>query len=154
MSVKLIIIRHGAAVAGADHDSERRLTPEGKVQAAHAAAWVAGRLPGARILSSPYRRAVQTAMEVARAQDSRIHETTDLTPDKAPSQIVDSLLDCQHDVVLVSHLPLVGRLAALLTDGQIYDQPWSTAECWLLEGDLIAPGCMQVASVWYPGLEY
>jgi phosphohistidine phosphatase len=41
-----------------------------------------------------------------------------------------------------------------MVDGEVYDQPWSTAECWVLEGDLIARGCMRVSKTWYPGLEF
>ena len=44
--------------------------------------------------------------------------------------------------------------APVMVDGEVYDQPWSTAECWVLEGDLIARGCMRVSKTWYPGLEF
>lgn len=153
MTKKLIIVRHGAAMPGADHDAERRLTPEGEIQAEHAGKWVTSRLPEARVISSPYRRAVQTAAAIARELDAEVHEFPPLTPDSEPQGVIDGLMNEHGDLVLVSHLPMVGRLAALLVDGQVYDQPWSTAECWLLEGDLIAAGCMQVVAVWYPGLE-
>ena len=56
-------------------------------------------------------------------------------------------------MIVVSHLPLVGRLASLLVDGRALDQPWSPAEGWVLSGDLFAPGCMTVDQIWYPALD-
>jgi len=67
--------------------------------------------------------------------------------------LLNDLTAQEQDLILVSHLPLVGHLAAMLVDGQLYDQPWSPAECWILQGDLAAAGCMSVDAVWYPVLD-
>jgi len=152
MSRTLIIVRHGAAEPGRDLDSERRLTAQGELQAAEAGSWIAGRAISGSIIASPYRRAQQTAAEISRKTGLQVLDTVLLTPDSSPVAFLDSIIDVQQSLVVVSHLPFVGRLAALLTEGQVFDQPWSTAECWQLEGDLYAPGCMSVVKTWYPGL--
>lgn len=153
---RLVIVRHGTAVAGLDNDSARILTDEGAVQADHAGRWLAERLSiGAStvIMSSPYERAHQTAQAIAEHTQGVIQTSILLRPDSDPLALADAFAGEFDDLIVVSHLPLVGRLAAVMVDGLVYDQPWSTAECWVLEGDLIARGCMRVTNTWYPGLE-
>ena len=157
---KLAIVRHGAAVPGGDSDASRALTEQGQLQADAAGAWLSQHMPGAGILVSPYLRAQQTAAALVRhglgqgeGHTSGLVTSDALTPSGHPERIVESLLLRTDDLILVSHLPLVGRLAALLVDGQVYDQPWSTAECWVLEGDVFAAGCLSLVTSWYPALE-
>jgi phosphohistidine phosphatase len=152
--MKLCIVRHGVAVLGADSDEQRVLRPEGLQQAQRAGRWlVSAGLSQARLMTSPYVRTQQTAGEIANALGGQPQMLAELVPGGEPQQVVEQLQSITDDVVLVSHLPLVGRLAALLVDGEVYDQPWSPAECWLLEGDVFAAGCMTVTQVWYPELE-
>jgi len=149
---RLVIVRHGAAEPGHDGDALRRLTEQGLAQAEAAGGWLASHVSGAHIFSSPFIRAIETATAIERSAVGFIKELELLVPSGSPHGVADHLLS--HDnVVVVSHLPLVGRLASLMTEGSVFDQPWSTAECWSLEGDLIAPGCMSVDKVWYPGLD-
>lgn len=157
--MKICIVRHGSAEIGADEDNLRQLTAKGQGQAQGAGRWLAELLAkgdlsnNARIFASPYLRARQTADAIATATSLAVEEHEEIVPHGKVERLVEQLTSEQTDIVLVSHLPLVGRLAAKLVDGQIYDQPWSPAECWLLEGDIAASGCMSVASVWYPALE-
>ena len=157
--MKICIVRHGSAEIGADNDSQRALTTKGTDQARGAGKWVAGLLADGvlandtKILSSPYLRAEQTAQQIQLASKLELEQLNTITPAGDVDAIVDELTQSENDLILVSHLPLVGRLAAKLVDGQVYDQPWSPAECWLLEGDIAAAGCMTVTSVWYPALE-
>lgn len=157
--MKICIIRHGSAVLGGDEDASRALTPKGLLQAQGAGSWVnsliaQGQLSdNAEIIASPYLRAQQTAAEVAAACKMPITTDSTITPAGAATAVVDKLTGATQDIILVSHLPLVGRLAARLVDGEEFDQPWSPAECWLLEGEIAASGCMTVTSVWYPALE-
>jgi phosphohistidine phosphatase len=70
-----------------------------------------------------------------------------------PQKIVDELIDQQHSIILVTHLPLIGRLASLLIDGMVMNQPWSPTEIWQLEGDIFAAGCLENINIWYPALD-
>ncbi|GAA6146218.1 phosphohistidine phosphatase SixA [Thalassolituus maritimus] len=150
---RIFIIRHGSAVPGMDLDSERVLTHKGEEEAAAVASWVSSQVqPGAVLYASPYRRAQQTATAVAAASGLIINTLDAITPSGSAPVIADMLTSESGDVVVVSHLPLVGRLASLLVEGFELDQPWSPAECWLLSGDIIASGCMSVEQTWYPAL--
>lgn len=151
---KLVIVRHGCAVPGQDNDADRALTPQGVAEAEAAGQWLATRFHGAAtVLCSPYLRARQTAELISKAGTGPVEVDQNITPSGDPYAVVERLTSRQSDVVLVSHLPLVGRVASLLTEGRLFDQPWSTAECWMLDGEVFAAGCMSVSQVWYPALE-
>jgi phosphohistidine phosphatase len=152
--VKLYLIRHGAAEAGAPDDASRNLTVRGESQAQGAAKWLAKNIKGpVSLWASPYVRTQQTAAPIAKALGVEIVAHQCLQPEMTPQKVVDELCKLQQDIVLVTHLPLVGRLASLLIDGSIFDQPWSPAEIWQLEGDVFAAGCLENTDVWYPALE-
>lgn len=162
--MKVCIVRHGSAEMGADADASRQLTEKGSTQAQGAGRWLASMLNDGKIesdvtlYSSPYIRARQTAEAISAATGIAVSSLAeqvdgDIVPAGNIDDIVDFLSTQEGDIILVSHLPLVGRLAAKLVDGEVYDQPWSPAECWLLEGDPAASGCMTVTAVWYPALE-
>ena len=154
---RLVIVRHGTAVMGLDNDAARTLTEEGRAQADLAGQWLTQCVLGVEasiVMSSPYLRAQETAEAISRHSKSVIQTSTLLRPDSDPLALADILTGEFDNLIVVSHLPLVGRLAAVMVDGEVYDQPWSTAECWVLEGDLIARGCMRVSKTWYPGLEF
>lgn len=151
--MKVCIVRHGSAVSGAVQDQNRPLTPRGQQQAIAAAGWLSQQvLNSPRLLCSPYLRTRQTAQAIADTLGIAADILPSLTPDADVRHLLDELSLLQQDLIVVSHLPLVGHLAALLVDGQVYDQPWSPAECWLLDGDIAAAGCMTVEAVWYPVL--
>ena len=151
--MRLVIVRHGAAVPGGDSDASRVLQSLGHEQATSAGCWLESQnFVTPQVVSSPFVRAKQTADHICAqvgVETPLLLET--LIPETPPELIVDWLALCNGDLILVSHLPLVGRLASLLVEGQALDQPWSPAECWILEGDIFAAGCMQVVAVWYPG---
>ncbi|MBE0483398.1 MAG: phosphohistidine phosphatase SixA [Bacterioplanes sp.] len=152
--MRIAIIRHGAAHYGQDLDHTRPLTEQGQEQASRLAQWLANNgWQSAELVASPFLRAQQTAQAIAEALPLTRQTQSLLQPDGQPNEVIDWLVLRQTDRILVSHLPLVGRLASLLVDGQVYDQPWSPAECWVLEGDVAASGCMSVVDVWYPALE-
>jgi len=151
--VKICIVRHGSAVAGTVNDQNRSLTEKGTMQTEMAGKWLQTQtLTDPLCWHSPFLRTRQTAGNIILAGDYTSEEHSELTPDGSINALVDDLQKLQRDVILVSHLPLVGHLASYLVDGEIRDQPWSPAECWLLEGDIAGPGCMTVISVWYPAL--
>lgn len=151
--MKLYIIRHGEA-GSAQTDSARQLTERGQKQAEKAANWLASVVEGPIALwSSPYQRTYQTAQAISDALSIDIISHNCLIPDVTPKKVVEELIHQQQSIILVSHLPLVGRLASLLVDGSIYDQPWSAAEIWQFEGDIYASGCLMNTDIWYPALE-
>jgi len=152
--VKLYLIRHGAAEAGAPNDANRNLSARGESQAVGAAKWLAKTIKGpVSIWASPYLRTQQTAEPIAKALGLEIVTHECLQPEMTPQKVVDELSKEQQNIILVTHLPLVGRLASLLIDGAIFDQPWSPAEIWQLEGDVFAAGCLESTNVWYPALD-
>jgi phosphohistidine phosphatase len=150
--VKLYLIRHGEAESG-NLDSARRLTQRGKMDAQKAALWLKNIIDGpVSLWSSPYIRAQQTAHPIAKALSVEIEYRECLKPDVSPQTVIDELIHQKNSIILVAHLPLVGRLASLLMDGVVLDQPWSAAEIWQLQGSVFAPSCLENMNVWYPAL--
>lgn len=119
--MQIYILRHGIAEdpAPGQRDADRALTLEGrrKLQAAMKRAAAAGVAP-TLILTSPYKRAVQTAQIVVKSFSftGDVLQTQALTPDADPAGAWDELrLHRDHAQILCSsHEPLCGRLAAYL----------------------------------------
>lgn len=152
--MKLYLIRHGEAVPGDTGDTDRQLTESGLQHAKSAAAWLAKTIKGpVSLWASPYVRTQQTAVPIAEALSVDIVSHNCLRPEMTPQKVVDELVAEEQNIILVTHLPLVGRLASFLIDGAIFNQPWSPTEIWQLEGSVFAPGCLENSDVWYPALE-
>jgi len=125
--MNLYLLRHGLAVepglAGYQPDAERPLTPKGKARLRTAArAMEALDLSFDCILSSPLRRARQTAEIVARRLRLRkkLAFADDLAPGGDPRRLIQELNQLRPEpqqVLLVGHEPYLGRLVALLTAG-------------------------------------
>ena len=125
--MRLSLLRHGIAAArgspGYENDSERPLTTKGERRMRRIAAGMqALRLSYDLILSSPYRRAQQTAEIVAQVLNTTegILLTERLTPEGNPRQVID-VLRTDHrereDVLLVGHEPYLSRLISTLLTG-------------------------------------
>lgn len=150
--MKICIVRHGSAVSGDVNDQNRSLTDKGLEQTRMAGKWLATQsMSDAACWASPFLRTQQTAQNIADACTIEIKKEDNLIPSGDIIALINQLQHVNHDVILVSHLPLVGHLASYLIDGAIMEQPWSPAECWLLEGEP-AGACMTATSVWYPNL--
>ena len=123
MPLVVDILRHGEAEsAGAGGDRTRALSPAGRKAMAALAVTLAGEgwRPG-RIFSSPLARARQTAEIVggAAAPDApAIEPMEELGADREPHEVL-AALEAQGatagHILLVTHQPLAGRLAAILT---------------------------------------
>jgi len=119
--VQIYILRHGIAEdAPPGHpDEERALTDEGreKLRAILKRARASGVAP-TTILSSPYRRAVQTAAVAAEVLEykGKIRETRALTPDASPHDLWEEIrsLGPEPAVLLASHEPLTSTAVAFL----------------------------------------
>lgn len=120
----LLLLRHGIA-EDASHDrldDERRLTGEGKRRLREVVAGMrALGLPVAAILTSPLRRARETAAIVAAGYD--LEERVEMTPVLAPGGGADAVLaalapfGAATGLVLVGHQPDLGELASTLLVG-------------------------------------
>lgn len=117
----LILWRHAEAEDGAP-DAKRRLTARGRKQAKQVARWLKKRLPpGARILSSPAVRAVQTAEALELP-----FEAGEKLGSGAGAAGLLGAAGWPHaggTVVVVGHQPTLGRAAALLLTGDAAE--WS-----------------------------
>lgn len=147
MTRRLFIMRHGEAAAG-HPDNDRELTACGHAEAEQMAGWLGQRpVEGARLYASPYRRALQTAAPVARALGVEPQVLPIITPDDSPAAVCDWLLAHagQAPVVLVSHMPLVGLLTELLTEGRaVRGLGYPTAAVAELESEVWAAGCARL----------
>lgn len=125
MAIVLELLRHGLALpASPGGDRERPLSPGGEQAVAQLAAHLArtGWQPD-RAFTSPLRRAVDTARIVCGAAGApvRIETLRELEPDARPADVLEALArECVTggQVLLVSHMPLLGRLAAHLTGSE------------------------------------
>jgi phosphohistidine phosphatase len=117
----LILWRHADAENGAP-DLARRLTPNGRDEAARVAAWLRGRLPERyRLLASPAVRAQETAAALG----------APITTEKslAPGASVEAILRLagnEGTTVLVGHQPDLGLALAYLLCGE--ERDWSVAK--------------------------
>jgi phosphohistidine phosphatase len=123
--VDLVLWRHAEAEAG-EPDEGRKLTAKGEKQARRVAEWLHNRLPdNARILSSPARRAQQTAQALAQAFHRKLKTLDALSPSASPEEMLDAIgwTAGKGTLVVVGHQPALGRLASFLLAGRERDWP-------------------------------
>jgi len=119
----LWLLRHAAAQARASsgRDQDRELTAEGLERAGALARGLAALEPGIlRIVTSPSRRARQTAEPVAQALrlSEKLFESRALEPGHDPEEILSELeREETASVLLVGHEPLLGALLGRLVTG-------------------------------------
>jgi len=119
--MQIYLLRHGIAedAAPGQPDSERALTAEGrdKLQRVLKRARQAEVSP-TLILSSPYRRALETADVAAQALDYRgkVVRTPALQPDASPRELWDEIRAhrTEDSLLLSSHEPLTSAAVAFL----------------------------------------
>ncbi len=148
--MQLVLLRHGEAERDAASDSQRRLTARGEQEASATGLLLAPLLLGPlQVISSPYCRARQTAERVAAEIGAgAVREISGITPDDDPRRAL--LLIAGHCVpgstlVVVTHMPLISDLLALLVDGDTRHPPGvRTAGGAILEGEFVTPGAMKV----------
>lgn len=151
----LWIMRHGEALGG-DIDELRELSEEGQRQCVQAGDWLAGRIRqpgGLRIISSPYQRARHTAAIVADSCAAEVAESDLLRPDGDVELILEWLTATEEaeDRLIVSHMPLVGRLVGRLLEGDVHaSHPFTTAEVIGLDAEVWAAGCAMHYAGFYP----
>ena len=121
----LLLLRHAIAEesSATGRDEDRRLTGEGKRKLREVVAGMrALELPVERVLSSPLRRAVETAEIVADGFGATV-EDVEITPALVPGADPDAVLAAlagigrPRGVVLVGHEPDLAGLASTLLTG-------------------------------------
>ena len=148
--ISVYILRHGEAERDGATDAGRPLTKNGKQQVYSSAQ----HLPAIDLMVvSPYVRAQESAQliealftsqgrSIGKQQDS---ET--LVPESSTNAVMGWLEDVDaKSMLLVSHNPLVTELTHMLTGEN--SVRFGTGTLVHLSGDLIAPGCMRVASIY------
>jgi phosphohistidine phosphatase len=113
--MEIYLLRHGIAEDGYP-DSERALTGEGKEKLRRVLKR-AGVKPSL-ILTSPYRRAVETAEIAAEVlgYSGDIERAQSLTPDGSPADVWEEIRARKNEdaILLASHEPLMSATAAFL----------------------------------------
>ena len=117
--MRLYLLRHGEALEAEVHP-DRPLSPAGEAQADRMGRFLArlGVDPGT-FWCSPKLRAEQTAVRLgACLGDRHPQRRPDLEPDADPASLKEELESLGGEGLLVSHLPLLPRLASLLLTGR------------------------------------
>ena len=127
----LILWRHAEAkdAAGPVADADRELTARGLEHARQVSEWLRHqRLPKVAVLSSPSRRALQTAQTLGLP----IKVKTQLGVGASVADLLGAADWPDHSgaIILVSHQPALGRLAALLLAGSEADWTIKKAGIW------------------------
>ena len=114
------LLRHAAAEerSATGRDADRELTPDGVRRAERVSRGLAALEPDIEVvLTSPYRRARQTAEAAARALglERALRETRSLEPHRDPAEILEELTaEDSRSALLVGHEPHLGALLGLL----------------------------------------
>ncbi|HEY1340150.1 MAG TPA: phosphohistidine phosphatase SixA [Bryobacteraceae bacterium] len=117
--MEIYLLRHGIAedARAGESDADRALTSEGreKLRRVLKRARAADAKPSL-ILSSPLKRALQTAEEAAEALDYKgdMLETKALVPEASPDQVWDEIRThrSERSILLASHEPLMSATVA------------------------------------------
>jgi phosphohistidine phosphatase len=121
----LVLVRHAIAEdrRAGKKDADRRLTPEGAAKLNRAAQGLkALEVAPARILTSPLRRARETAELLAEVLGGKVEVCASLAPGHHPQTVLDALgaedeAGERGTAVLVGHEPDLGELASWLLTG-------------------------------------
>ncbi|MFB1012082.1 MAG: phosphohistidine phosphatase SixA [Thiopseudomonas sp.] len=148
--MKVWLLRHGEAEPARGRDADRQLTEHGRYQVRSMAALLAGQ-PLTQVLCSPYVRTRQTADELLAALPGQHSPQVVpwLTPEDSPQAVVRQLDHMDgHNLLLISHQPLLGLLGSWLCEGSLqYPLAMSTASLACLEGDHAVAGLMRLQSL-------
>ncbi len=116
--MRLYLVQHGQAKSETE-DPERPLTHQGiddVARVAHQSVEVAGVRP-ARVVHSGKTRARQTAEVWAGLLGVGVEQSDGLAPNDDPATWAERIGPSADDLMLVGHLPHLGKLAALLVIG-------------------------------------
>ena len=124
--MELWLLRHAVAEdrSASGRDEDRELTPDGAKRAKAVARGLATLEPKINlVITSPYRRAKQTAEPAVEALglSRKLRESRALEPDREPEEILSEVAaEDSEGVLLVGHMPHLGALLGhLVTGGRI-----------------------------------
>lgn len=140
----LTILRHGKAVereAWHGDDRDRPLTREGLSQVRSSLTALSGTITAEEVWTSPWKRARQTAEQVAELWDLPLTECPWLAGESTDIPDWSRYLRGAAEVVLVGHEPDLGRFIGLLLGGR--PMPLKKAGVAVLEG-MPRPGQMEL----------
>lgn len=138
MIVDLVLWRHAEAEPG-EPDDGRKLTSKGEKQARRVAEWLHNRLPEtAKIVSSPAKRAQQTAHALAEVSHRKVKIVDALAPSATFDDVLEAIgqMNGKVTLVIVGHQPALGRIASRLLFGRPAD--WAIKKggaIWISRGD-------------------
>ena len=145
MSVRLFLLRHGVAEERSPQwsEMERPLTPEGMEKMREEARGIASLSPGIDlILSSPLKRAMQTAEAVAKALRQPVVPFDALASGASPETILRALVPHagKTGILLAGHEPDLGDLAAHLLGAPEGTIEFKKGALCCIEVDALPPG--------------
>lgn len=157
--MKLFLLRHGEAGPPSRDDSDRQLTSRGVADVHDSLRQCRHRLPHLdTILSSPYTRARQTAaivLEDLCLASSALVIDVGLEPGASVDSVTRLLASSGVDnLLVVGHQPLVGKLAAWLTDDPTLAGSFAPATLAALELDYLARGCARLSWQVHPSRQH
>ncbi len=149
MARRIVIMRHGEAVPVSSGDEQRTLTERGEAQVLATARQLI-KWDIDRIIASPYVRTQQSA-NIA-GQILNLHSISDpsLVPEADALTTLSELNEkYTGNLLLVSHMPLVGSLSScLLGSGRAEYVHFGTADALVVETEFLLPGVgMRITSV-------
>ncbi len=127
--MNIFIMRHGQASNFAQSDELRSLTDFGKKQAYSQGEWLFKQgISLDKVLVSPYRRTRETFDEINLAYQQTLANKIELEPLLIPFGDSEKILNCLYllreqnmqNVLIISHIPIVGELIANLTHNTGY----------------------------------
>jgi len=124
--VRLLLVRHAHADAG-HPDELRPLSAHGREQARELAERLAPRQP-ALVLTSPLRRARETAAAIAEAAGAELRVDERLAPGASALDVVAAARGGGATVVVVGHQPDCSEIALALGAGEIDFPPAGLVE--------------------------
>jgi phosphohistidine phosphatase len=116
--MNIILMRHAEAI-DEQIDPNRPLTENGRTDARSSAKFAseAVKSNSIEIFHSPKTRAKETALIIAnKIKDSSLTESEDLLPSSSYKVWLDKISNLKSDIVIVSHLPFIGKLCYGLTE--------------------------------------
>ncbi len=158
MKKQLLVMRHGEATFRANSDMERELTAHGCRQVSKTTQAIQQFIndnsvskESVHIWASPYVRAQQTALIVAKALALPIATIDYITPNDDPNKSLERLYKETKGIeflILVTHMPFCAGFASSLTaEEQRQNASFSTAECQRFECDEFLPACGSFSGV-------
>ena len=154
--MRLWLIRHGECELTAPSDEARLLTESGAalVQKMATRIEMEGGEGPTRILSSPFRRALQTAEFFAKAWKTEVEAVDWLLPLVEPSQVLARLSERpETSLALTGHLPNLGLLLSVLLWGlPPREASIARGAVLQLEAESLSPGAAKLKWVLNPGV--